>query len=282
MKIFFVLLSFTFSLFGAKILSYNVYDRSDRVDIMFTFDTPFEGEIRQTTQDEKIVIKLKNSTIESAKIKNINSPFLTKLTILPLQNETQIVAKVPSNITFVASKTSDAYGLRLRFQKKVLTILETQQTKNSVSVLPLPTKEETQISASYIAVIFVLLGLLAILLIVKRRLNIPSNSKQNSNIPWLFNKKNDKEGVTIRFQKAVDTKNRVVMLEYGDSSYLLLVGSSNVILDKFHNNEVVKTENDFENILKDKNSELDEFLQIDRNTKESDGLNRYKENASII
>jgi hypothetical protein len=72
------------------------------------------------------------------------------------------------------------------------------------------------------------------------------------------------------------------MLEYGDSSYLLLVGSSNVILDKFHNNEVVKTENDFENILKDKNSELDEFLQIDRNTKESDGLNRYKENASII
>ena len=28
-------------LWGAKILSYNVYDRNDRVDVMLTFDTPY-------------------------------------------------------------------------------------------------------------------------------------------------------------------------------------------------------------------------------------------------
>ena len=43
---------------ASKILSYNVYDRTDRVDVMITFDTPYEGKIRQNTSPSKIIIKL--------------------------------------------------------------------------------------------------------------------------------------------------------------------------------------------------------------------------------
>ncbi len=38
-----LLLLFPLLLLGSKILSYNVYERSNRVDVMLTFDTPFEG-----------------------------------------------------------------------------------------------------------------------------------------------------------------------------------------------------------------------------------------------
>ena len=70
-----------FSLYGSKILSYNIYDRTDRVDVMITFDTPYEGTIKQSIAKSKIIIKLENSKIESSKLKQLSSKFLRSLSI---------------------------------------------------------------------------------------------------------------------------------------------------------------------------------------------------------
>ena len=45
-------------LFGSKILSYNVYERSQHVDIMLTFDTPYEGKLSQIKKNGNIILKL--------------------------------------------------------------------------------------------------------------------------------------------------------------------------------------------------------------------------------
>ncbi|MEK6658597.1 MAG: hypothetical protein AABY36_02820, partial [Campylobacterota bacterium] len=104
-----------FSLYASKILSYNIYDRTDRVDVMITFDTPYEGVIKQKTNDSAISIKLQDTSIESSKIKQLSSKYIKSITISPMQGYTEIVAEVPPSVTLQASKTSDAYGLRLRF-----------------------------------------------------------------------------------------------------------------------------------------------------------------------
>lgn len=278
MRHFFLLLLLPSLLLASKILSYNVYDRTDRVDIMFTFDTPYEGNLRQSRQSGKIILKLEGASIEAPKLKNVTSPFLSKLAITPIAGETQIIATVPDSTTMQASKTSDAYGLRLRF----ISANTAKATSAATALTPaaatstLPTKPTDQYEQSYYIVIAILIVGIIILFLLKRKITASTPSK-----PWLFSggKQGKQEGVTIRFQKALDQKNRVVMMEYGDESYLVVIGSSNLLLDKFHGNKPV-TENEFESMLKDKHQELDSFLQIDKQQQEP--LESYKQKASGI
>jgi hypothetical protein len=277
MRLFLPLLLLPSLIFGAKILSYNVYDRTDRVDIMFAFDTPYEGTLRQTQQNSTIIIKLDDATIESPKVKNVASPFLSKLTITPIGNQTQIITTVAPSVKMQASKTSDAFGLRLRFYKGAVTTTAAP-AKTASPVAALPTKPEGQYDRSYMVVILILLVAIVILLWLKSRIGKPSTASSASK-PWLFSKKGGglKEDVNIRFQKALDPKNRVVMLDYADESYLIVIGTSNVLLDKFHGSKPV-TQNDFEEMLQNKHEELDEYLQIDRPVQEP--LQSYKEKAA--
>jgi myo-inositol-hexaphosphate 3-phosphohydrolase len=104
---------------ASKILSYNIYDRTDRADVMITFDTPYEGVIKQNVSKSQIIIKLTDAKIESSKLKKLSSKFLNSISITPMSGYTQIVASVADSVTLKASKTSDSYGLRLRFSSKV-------------------------------------------------------------------------------------------------------------------------------------------------------------------
>ncbi len=259
------------SLFAANILSYNIYDRTDRIDLMFTFDTPFRGTITQKRHHDKLVIKLNNSSIESPKIKNIASKFVSKLTIAPIEDEVQIIAKVPYNVIMKASKTSDGYGLRLRFMKA------TENTQRSPMQNPdlsqLPTKGDTEISTSYIAVIALLLLSIVALLVFKKRLGMAKTTTKFS----LFQKASaSQDDVNIRFQKSIDANNKVVMLEFAQEKYLVVLGNTNLLLDKFDASNV-RTKHEFEEMLDIKHQELEQFLKI---KKESEAFESYKDKAS--
>jgi len=270
-------------LLASQILSYNVYDRTDRVDIMLTFDTPFEGSLRQQRQNDTIIIKLDDAQIEAVKQKQLNSPFLSKLTISPSGNGTQIIARVPEKITMQASKTADAYGLRLRFlSAPAMTSSSARETQPSLSALP--TKSTDGMEQSYITVAIILIIGIAIIFWLKRsmqqRAGVPSQSS-------LFGKKTapgtqaappSQEGATIRFQKALDAHNSVMMLEYAQASYLVIIGTNNIVLDKFYGDRPV-TQSDFEMILKKNEAQLESYMQID-NVESTELLQSYKEKAS--
>ncbi|MBU0721605.1 hypothetical protein KJ877_09710 [bacterium] len=277
-----------FTLYASKILSYNIYDRTDRVDVMITFDTPYEGIIKQSINPSKIIIQLEDAKIESSKVKQLSSRFLNTLTITPMSTHTQIVATVPPSVVLKASKTSDSYGLRLRF-----TDIPSQQTKQHVSannnpLASLPTKQEDDMSQSYYIVISILLIGIALLFFIKKKVT-PKKGNQTSS--WLFKetagsdskaaqiKSTEIKNVSIRFQKTINNDNSVVMLDFGEQSYLVLMGHSNILLDKFTDNKPI-TEDDFETILQNRHQELDEFLRVDNTQKEP--LQSYKEKASSI
>lgn len=286
MRYLIVLLLLFIQLQASKILSYNVYDRTERVDIMFTFDTPYEGTIRETHENGTIIIRLDGASIESPRLKNVSSSYLSKLTIKPIGEQTQIIAKVASYVVMRASKTSDAYGLRLRFERALdapdAVKEEIPQTKvdKGLSTSSLPTRPEGEFTQSYYVVIAILLIGIILLWWLKR--SVDSGGVDNLKVkPFLKSIRGDKgvdqEDVKIRFQRALDQKNRVVMIDFGDESYLLLIGTSNVMLDKFHGNRPA-SQGEFDSILRDKDQELDEFLQIDKEKREA--LDSYKYKAS--
>ena len=297
-----LLLVLPFFLYASKILNYNVYDRTDRADIMITFDTPYSGVIKQTTSRSKIILTLDGVNIEAPKSKRVASKYLQSIAIVPLQNATQIIATVPSqNITLHASKTTDGYGLRLRFTAKVVTKQEAQTTLNAEPSLSLlPTKKDENISTSYIIVITLMVIGVFILLYLKRKVQKqPASPQKIKKDTWLFQSTNSEtkepvqakpenkseENVSIRFQKAIDSENSVVMLDFGAQSYLVLMGKSNILLDKF-TDEKPSSQQEFESILQSRHEELESFLSDSSNTlgskEASEPLQAYKERAATL
>jgi len=283
------------TIYASKILSYNIYDRTDRVDVMITFDTPYEGAIRQSANKSKIIIKLQNAEIESSKLKKLSTKFLKSISITPMSQYTQIVASVPSSVRLIASKTSDAYGLRLRFTNR-----SAEKNSNSIiteneepSLSHLPTKKEEGLSTSYYIVVTILLIGIIILFMIQRK--IKNTNTQRGENPWLFKEKMsantpveksytsqiNTNNVSIRFQKEIDEKNSVVMLDFGEQSYLVLMGQGNILLDKFRDN-IPDTQEKFEEILQSRHQELDEFLRVEKKEETKEPLQAYKERAASI
>lgn len=264
-------------LFGSKILSYNVYERSNRVDVMLTFDTPFEGKLSQVTRNNQIILKLKGASIEAPKIKNINTSYLHKMTITPINSHTEIILQTANNVSMSASKTSDAYGLRLRFIKgSPVAKTAKKETSPATGLSSLPTKAANEFNNSYYIVIAVLLIGIIIMLWLKKKMGIPTAKGKQ---PWLFKGGVKKEGISVRFQKPLDPKNRVVMLDYEGHSYLVVIGTSNVLLDKYNGDKPISTQSEFDKILDDNRTELDSYLQLDKSD-DIEPLQSYKEKAS--
>lgn len=279
-----LILLLPFALYASKILSYNIYDRTDRVDVMITFDTPYDGVIKQSVGTSKIIIKLEGASIESSKTKELTSNFLDSLVISPAEGSTQLIASVPPSVVLKASKTSDSYGLRLRFTNQAPQKTNASNEQSSADPLAsLPTKKGDELSSSYYVVVIILvIGIIILFFLNKKIAQNKSKPEYNS---WLF--KNDKEmstasneNVTIRFQKKINEQNSVVMLDFGVQSYLVAMGTNNVLLDKFVDNKPV-TQDDFESILQNRHQELDDFLRLDSN-EEKEPLQIYKEKAASI
>ncbi|WP_457749033.1 LPXTG cell wall anchor domain-containing protein [Sulfurimonas sp.] len=291
---FLLLVLLPFSLYASRILSYNIYERTNRADVMITFDTPYTGQIKQSVRKSKIIIKLEDATIESSKIKKVSSRYLHSLTITPINNETIIVASISPATKLIVSKTSDAYGLRLRFTDK--TTLKAPKASVTAaaatnSLSSLPTKKEEDISQSYYVVIGILLLGIFILLYIKKKMKpIAEKEQKQTQNSWLF--KNTKEAtrvendniaqnVSIRFQKAIDNNNSVVMLDFGAQSYLVLMGNSNILLDKFTDNKP-SSQQEFDEILQSRHEDLENFLGNSQNKEKQEPLQAYKERAANI
>jgi hypothetical protein len=285
-------------LWGAKVLSYNIYDRNDRVDVMLTFDTPYEGVLRQNRHGDTIVVKLEEASIETQKVKTINSKYLNKLTIAPQGENIEIIALVSPQVSMQASKTSDSYGLRLRFMRPVVNndaIEQSPPVDETAVTTGLPTKNGAEFEQSYYVVIAILVIGIGILFWLKQNIAKRAEAIQSEpKTPWLFNKKGseaksapvspiknsgDIGGVHIRFQKSLDPSHTVAMLDYGTMSYLVLLGSNTLILDKFQDNVPI-TQTDFESLLQSKHRELDGYFQLA--PAQDEAFDSYKEKASGV
>lgn len=264
MKRYFLLffLSLT-TLFASKILSYNIYDRSNRVDIMLTFDTPYNGKIFQKSEPNKKILTLFDTSIEAVKEKPVQSPFLEKLQLFPKPDSVQVVLNIKQNANLSISKTVDGYGLRFRVNKASAPSVQPTSPQNQ-GLSALPTKAETVISNNYYLVLALLFIALVGAYFLKRAV-LKKQGASSQGGSWLLNKVQNgtgkSEGINVSFQKMIDTKNRVVLIEYNQQKYLALVGSSNILLDKFNSEEQI-TQSQFEQILRNNQQELDNYLNI--------------------
>lgn len=272
---FIVLILIALSLHASNLLTYNIYERTDRVDIMLSFDAPYEGKIYQKKEGDTIILTLEDLYFDQSVQRTLQSPIIQALSLESSGDTTVATLYGANNFSVVASKTVDGFGLRIRTR---LNAIQSTQTIAQEPIIPRPSTVQPQESSDqsllldgrYWSVMAVLGLLLLILLWVKKR--VTKGDSKSLALGW--NKQASSSGVKILFQKPLDTQNKVVLLEFGSSQYLVLTGNSNTLLERFGESKV-QDEKEFKTLFEQNRQKLDDYLRLQQTQ-----LNAYKEKAS--
>lgn len=281
---FLLLLFISLPIFASNLLTYNIYERGDRVDIMLSFDSAYDGSLKQQSGNGVTDLLLSDLVIDNDIDKSINSDIIQNLFITTTADKTATKVELKWNepISITASKTADKFGLRIRVAKlnqAIKTVIPPNiKTKDS-------TNASYDIDSKYITVIIILFVLLIVLFFVKKMI---MKQKIAANSPFTVSKgtptkkqqpvKNSSvpvgDGVEVLYEKSLDETNKVALLSFEGKRYLVLFGSSNVLLDKFGEDKI-KDEEDFEVFFEENRQKLGRYLEDRRNS-----LNSYKDMMS--
>ncbi len=272
------------ALFAASLLNQNIYEREKRVDLMLSFDTPFNGTIKKSgSGDGTLVIKLTGVQIVKPFKKVLKNPLVESISITGSGSGNTLIMVTPSKkpIEVEASKTIDGFGLRLRITAAKSTTQRLESAPKSVANTekstekPLLLKESNSIPGwRYWSVLGIMLLLLFLLWYIKRK-KFGTTASGNWLMPNLTGSGAPFEGAIIRYQKSLDRENRLVLLEFNSKQYLLVVGSSNLLLDTFSEVKVEDPES-FTSLFESNKKQLDHFLKENH----PDAYEAFKANAT--
>lgn len=266
MRILLIFLAVFSNLFATTLLTHNIYERSDRIDIMLSFDSPFNGSIKESKFNGGIAIILSDLAFEQNIDKNINSKILQNISLDSKDGVTRLELRSTDEVSVSASKTTDGFGLRIR------AVLANQTSPKQILTPPVVKKDESIVDFRYFAVVLTLFALFIFLYLFSKFLkNRKFGSKFSINKLDFTNQSE----VKILFQKHIDNVNKVVLISYLDKKYLVLSGNSNVLLEKFGENGI-ESEGEFEAFFQENRQKLDNFL------KETTQLTNYKNKIAEI
>ena len=311
MRIFAALLLFFAALWGSNLSTYNIYERSDRVDIMLSFDAPYSGTILQERKDGAITLLFKDLQNDQSIEKSVNSSILQELLFEPRGQNLALVIKSAAEVSVSASKTTDGFGLRIRVTPEnaansaAATALSPQETRENITETTNLSGDQNapnltssaqgtglnlgaqsgdvnfmtqgmsdMIDYRYYSVLGVLGLLLVVLLFVKAKLKNKQKTIKTKRENGWFEKVKSDDGVEIIYEKPLDDTNKVVLFQHLDRRYLVLTGTSNVLLDKF-GEEKMTSEQDFQSFFEENQKKLNAYIE-NRQT-----LDAYKDKASI-
>lgn len=297
LRLFFTLFASFVYLQAGNLLTYNLYSRAENFDIVLGFDEPYNAQIRQQNQDGKIILLLENTKIKKNFSQALNSKFLNSISIMNFQGQMLgIELKSDKNLQITPARNPDKKTMLIRITPKAIS-----------NFSELGAQKTSSVDGKYTSLIIVLSLLCIALVIIKKRLDKkiknaktakavqknPSssgNSRKTEQKPEQNTQKNIESKKTdfaselanadfdientakIIFEKPLDNRNKVVLFEHNARKYLVLTGSSNVLLDRFGEDNI-RTQSDFELFFEQNKNMLANFI-----SKRTNSLENYKNN----
>lgn len=209
-----LLLILALPLFATKLLEYKIHnEQKDSVNITLSFDSTYNGKIEEERNKEMLRLTLNGVSYAKEELKTINSPLITKMLISPnpKENKTIIALEVKDDVRLNTQNINDNTGLMIR-------ALDKQAPTGTLSFRQEPQKSNFGGKfdyTSYIIIVSILIVLLGILWWLSRGMKGKSQAKQ----------------FRVLFQRALDRQNKFIILEFDSKHYIMVVGSSNVLLD---------------------------------------------------
>ena len=234
-------------LFSANLINVNFFEGKNKLDILFSLDNKFKGQIKKVNNSSFIITNIKADKIIQ---KEFSKKFINSIIISPVHEGVKIDIVANKKFKTSVALTPDEFGLRFRIEKIIIP-LNPNQTKPEIQFA---TNQQKLDLFSYVVGMIVLLFIAIFLWFLKRKA---------INLPIV------KENMKVLVQKPIDSKNKVVLFEYQNRKYLMLIGTTNVLLDVFIDDiSIPKNETQF-----------DEFLKLN---KKFDNIQKYIQNAEKL
>lgn len=299
---------------AGNLLTYNLYSKAENFDIVLGFDEPYTAQIRQQNQNGKIILLLENTKIKENFSQTLNSKFLSSISILNYQGGMLgIELTSDKNLQITPAKNPDKMSMLIRISPKGISNFSELGAQKTSSFDGKYTSLIIVLSLLCIALVIVRKQLDKKIKKAKsaKKQNPPKSAKeansisnsrkteQNSEQKTEQNSKQNTEqnaqtniepkkadfaselanadfenSAKIIFEKSLDERNKVVLFEHNARKYLVLTGSSNVLLDRFGEDNI-RTQSDFELFFEQNKNMLSNFI-----SKRTNSLENYKNNLS--
>ena len=205
------------------ILSLNVKESPQRVDLILNFDVPFNGRITQKRTKDTIILLLHDVTILAPWQRKLNSKIAYQIDVKPVAKGSAIAIYTTTNPKLHARKLKDGFGLQI----SLVTPTHADTTQNKKNIAPW--------------LLWIGAGILGLILFAIIYRFIPMIPKKKKRIVVI----NDNEAdFQILFEKPLDEKNKIALISFKGIDYLVIIGTSNVLLGKFQKGEI-QSEEDF-------------------------------------
>lgn len=269
MRIFVVIVALLANVFAANMLSMSVNENNELVEMNLAFDSVFEGAIEQNATDKNVTLKISGISIDSKKDLSLSQNWLVGRAIMTKDGASGVylTLETKKEIVIEALKNNDGYKLQLKLTPKpVATDVNVTSNKTAVTAKPID-NNEPEFGWRYIVVVSFLTFLVAVMFYIKKKYPVrkpPENKDAKSG--WLLPKDFKAEDipsdeVSIITQSFLDPNNKLMLVEYNNIKYLLLVGSTNVVVDRYYGEDAQIEGNDFKRIMAENERKLAEFLK---------------------
>lgn len=269
MKKIICILLMSLNLVAANLLTYNVYQREDRLDVVLGFDAPFTGQIVQKPYNIPFyTLSFKGLVYDGVVDKNLSATVADAMQISSKNNETLITfaSSKPLNIDAVFLG-KDKFSVRIRLSLKESQAAAMPKLQNTKPSLQNNLQNDSYDSSMfrYIAVVLILCLLVFVLLILKKKIS------QNGGKIFQINNKN----LNVKYEKYLDKNNRFMVLEYEKQSYVVIVGNTNLLLDK---KGIVSSNENFEAYFEENKAKIQNMIsaRTSDNLSKKSALNAYQ------
>lgn len=247
-RLFLLLALFCANVFATSLVSLSVAEKEGGVELVFTFDSPFEGQLEQNAT----VLNVHGALLDTKREITLANNMIGRIVIDRSEPEGFFVLfESNATLTLRASKLSDGYKLQL------FAVAAKSQPQESAQAAQLPMigKDTPDLGWRYVVVILFLSVLAFGLFVLKRRL-VRGGAGSVFTLP-----KKSNDGIVILRQNHIDPKNKLVLIEFEGVRYLILVGNTNVVVDKFYTAQAQGESEPFGVVMRENERRLAEFLQ---------------------
>lgn len=254
-------------MFAASLLSMSVNENQESVEINLSFDAPFEGYIEQNATENGTILKISGIAIDSKKDLSLTqNPLISRVTMTKEgASAVKLEFATKKEISFEALKNNDGYKLQLKVIPHIPTpVTETNATQPQKQPALSTAKPQTDddVSWRYVVVVSFLTFLVAIAFYIKKRVVGKSAAAKGG---WLLPSSHKSDGATeevqVISQSFLDPSNKLMLVEYNGIKYLLLVGNTNVVVDRYYSDGADLQNDDFKRIMAENERKLSEFLK---------------------
>ncbi len=209
--------------YGAKLLDINTYTNTNYTDLKISLDAPYTQKVVLSKDGEDHLILL--SGVEVARAKEVAKESKRYKFIRIFPERSGLLFKIREKeqpLTIDISKSEDRYTLRIR-----ITASSKYQLGNYKVEQAQVGEDVPNLDRNYL----ISIGFVALLLLIWILVKLLSKSKSGKNFFIKSGKTSLK--IEVEVQKVIDNQNKIVQIKLANMNYIVLVGQTNTLLDKF-------------------------------------------------